>query len=215
MKFSPPLASALSVILIPLLVLAFLVAGIAPIQAQAISNLQAEVAAGRISVEALNGTGGSSGASIRGKIRNTTNSAIRLSTRLAPPLFLKNSSARQNMVAYAMYGGDGSYYREGGGSFISVEGNQSLDVQLIAYCADHEKENPAPSDSFRIAELPSRLSTTAEKIARYKQRFPDDEITVAAQVALWLGQGLTPEEIGKTFEFSNQDLAKAREILRE
>lgn len=119
------------------------------------------------------------------------------------------------MVAYAIYGHDGSYYKGDAGPFISVEANQSINVQLIAYCADHEKENPVSSDNFQMAELPSALRTTAEKIARYKRRFPDAESTVAAQVALWLGQGLTPEEISKTFEFSNHDLAKAREILRE
>lgn len=182
-----------------------------------ISDLQSEMQSGRIAVEGMRGNGSSSGMAIDGRIRNTTQRPVRINTSLRRPMYLGNrtSRSRQNMIAFSLYERGGSYYTYGNNPFIEVPPNQSLDVQLIAYCADFEKDNPGETDQFAISEVPPELSRITQKIADYKRRNPDDEVTIAAQVALWLAQGYSPEEIRTTFQFSSQDEMKARMIINQ
>ena len=183
--------------------------------AQPIADLAPALESGKISFSRLSGTGSSSGLSIRGTIRNDASSPVRINTNLARPLFLKNSSDRQNMVAYQILETGGRYFRDAMGSFIEIKPNSTLGVELVAYCADYEKENPVGTDSFSLEMMPSNLQEVTEKIRKFKMRNPSEDVTAAAQVALWLGQGKTPDEIGKTFEYTASDLATARRILAE
>lgn len=182
-----------------------------------ISDLQAELQSGRISVEAMRGNGSSSGMSIEGRIRNTSQRPVRISTNLRRPMYLGNrtSRSRQNMVAFSVYERGGTYYTDGRNSYIEVPPNQILDVQLLAYCADYEKDNPSITDQFAITDMPPEISEIVRKIANYKSRNPDEDLTRVAQVALWLAQDLSPAEIRRTFEFSAQDEMKAREIMNQ
>jgi hypothetical protein len=182
-----------------------------------VSDLQDEIQAGRIAVENMQGKGSSTGMAIEGRIRNTTSKTLRINTNLKQPVYLGNrtSRLRQNMVAFSVYERGGSYFTDGRSSFIEVPANESYDVQLLAYCADYEKENPTSADQFVISQLPSGISDITRKIAEYKRKNPDDNSIQAFQVALWLAQGLTPEEIRKTFDFSQQDEIKARRIMNQ
>lgn len=189
-----------------------------PALAQApISDLQTEIDSGRISVVSLLGNGNSSGMAIEGAIRNSTERSIRIATNLSRPIYLSNrsSSKSQNMIAFGLYGRDGGYYDDGTTSYIDVPANQSLDVSFIAYCADYEKENPSSSDSFSISEVPANLARAASQIAEYKRNNPDEDIVVAAQIALWFAQGLSSKEIQTTFPFSAADEAKAIVIISQ
>lgn len=182
-----------------------------------VSDLHAEIQAGRIAVESMRGNGSSTGMAIDGRIRNTTSRTLQINTNLRQPMYLSNrtSGLRQNMVAFSVYGQGGSYYTDGRNSFIKVSPNQSLDVQLLAYCADYERENPHSTDQFDISQVPPEISEITRKISEYKRKNPDDDSIQAFQVALWLAQGLSPEEIRRTFEFSQQDELKARRIMNQ
>lgn len=181
-----------------------------------ISDLESEIASGRISVEEIHGNGNSSGMAIEAVIRNMTGRTLRLNTNLRRPLYLGNRSSRssQNMIAFSVYGQGGSYYSDGESTFIEVHPNQQVDVQMIAYCTDYEKENPSSEDQFAIESVPPQIEGASEKIATYKRRNPNVEVTKAAQLALWLAQGLSLEKIQTTFPFSPYDEAMAREILK-
>lgn len=182
-----------------------------------ISDLQTELQSGRIAVEVMRGNGSSSGMAIEGKIRNTSPRTIRINTDLLRPMYLGNrtSRSRQNMIAFSLYERGGRFYTQGNNSFIEVPPNQSTDVDLIAYCADFEKDNPSSADQFDISEVPPEISGITQKIAQYKRRNPKVDVTIAAQVALWLVQGHSAEEISTTFQFSTQDELKAREIINQ
>lgn len=182
-----------------------------------VSDLHDEIQSGRISVENMRGNGSSTGMAINGRIRNTTSRTLRINTNLRQPMYLGNrtSGSRQNMVAFGVYGRSGSYFTDGRSSFIEVLANQSHDIQLLAYCADYEKENPTLADQFVISQVPPEISEITRKIAEYKRRNPDEDSIQAFQVALWLAQGLSPEEIRRTFDFSYQDEIKARRIMNQ
>jgi hypothetical protein len=65
------------------------------VQAQdEISGLESEMESGRIAVEKIRGNGSSSGMAIEAVIRNTTRTAMRLSTNLRRPLYLGSKSSR-------------------------------------------------------------------------------------------------------------------------
>ena len=151
-----------------------------------VSDFHAEIQAGRIAVESMRGNGGSTGMAIDGRIRNTSSRSLRINTNLRQPMYLGNrtSRSRQNMVAFSVYGRGGAYYSDGRNSFIEVPPNQSLDVQLLAYCADYEKENPNSTDQFAISQVPPEISEITRKIADYKRRNPNDDSIRAIQVAL-------------------------------
>lgn len=180
-----------------------------------VSDLGSELRSGNLSIENLRGTGSSSGLSIQGRIENTTSSPIRIRISLRPAIFLGNrtSRSRQNMIAFSIFQRGGGYYKREGVSYIEFPANQSVAVDMIAYCADFEKENPSSTDSFEAYAVPEELAAVTRKIAAYKNANPDEEVTVAAQVALWLGQGLSPSQIRTTFQFTPSDERKARQIL--
>ena len=181
-----------------------------------IHDLVAAIDAGIIEVIELRGTGSSTGSAIVGVIQNNSSRQVRINTTLANPLFLGNRSSRsrQNMIAFEIYQRDGGYYSSGRDSFIEVSRNARQSITLVAYCADYEKDNPTSSDQFSIAPIPANLTIVSSKISAYKKANPSAEITIAAQVALWLGQGLTPSQIRETFEFTAADEEQARRILR-
>ena len=181
----------------------------------AISDLESEIESGRISLEAIHGNGSSSGMAIEAVIRNTTGKPLRLNTNLRRPIYLGNRSSRssQNMIAFSVYGRGGSYYSDGDNAFIEVAPNKEMDIEMIAYCADYDKDNPSSADQFDISRMPPQIERASEKIAAYKRNNPDVDVLKAAQVALWLAQGVSAEKIQTTFPFSPNEEAVAREIL--
>jgi hypothetical protein len=180
-----------------------------------IYDLEDAILQGHVAIEQMRGNGSSSGTSIEGRIRNSSQRTVRINVNLRKPMYLGNrtSSARQNMVAFSIYQRGGRYFTEGLNAFIEVTANQSLDVQFVAYCADFEKDNPSSADQFVVASVPDSMSGIIEKIANYKRLNPNDDVTVAAQVALWLAQGVAPDQIRTTFQFSQQDERTARAII--
>ena len=181
------------------------------------SDLKSAIASGSVTLRNIHGNGSSSGNAIEAVIKNRTNSNIKIYTQLNDPLYLGNetSQSSQNMLAFEVYGDGGTYYSDGTNSFIELSPNQRMKVDITAYCTDYYKDNPGYNDRFRIAETPNDIGDIADKIASYTRRNSMTDVTVGAQVALWLGQGLSPEEIKKTFQFSPRDRAIANAILQE
>lgn len=179
------------------------------------SDLREEIRSGRVAVVNLSGNGNSSGLSIQGTIKNNTPRRIRINTELIEPIYLGNRAAhtRQNMIAFSVYQRGGRYITQGVRSFIELAANQSIDIDMVAYCADYEKDNPISSDAFDVYDVPMDIQQITSRIANYKRSFPQEELTVPAQVALWLGQGIAPAKIRETFPFSSGDERKARDIL--
>lgn len=170
---------------------------------------------GSISIESLRGNGSSTGMAVEGNIRNRTQRLLRISTTLLEPLYLANRGLGQNMVAFNVFEEDGSYYSDGQTSFIEVRPNDSLAIKLLAYCADYEKENPTAYDQFVVSQTPANIRNATTKILAHKRRNPNDDSIEAYQVALWLAQGVPPDQIRETFEFTSTDEFKARRILQD
>ena len=172
------------------------------------------MAAGTVTLESPSGTGASSGSSLEAVLTNRTARDVHLDVYLAEPLFFANRGAGQNMVALAVYHGDGGYRSDGTRSFITLPGGKSSKVVFIAYCADFEKENPTPQDTFDLEQAPVDLIEVTERITAYSKANPDRDITAAAQVAIWLQRGHSAEEIAEKFRFTASDEQLAKELLK-
>ena len=109
---------------------------------------------------------------------------------------------------------DGGYFSDGQRSFIQVKPQSRLKVIFIAYCADFEKDNPDQWENFTVSQLPESLKTVMQNITHYAKQNPNIDFTSAAQVAVWLTQGETSDEIKKKFNFTSQDEKLARSFLK-
>ncbi|MDR1287549.1 MAG: hypothetical protein LBK08_08080 [Treponema sp.] len=156
-----------------------------------------------------NGSGGSSGASVTGFLQNATSGTLRINTVIRNGLYLRNEGAGQNMAATGVYLESGEYYFDGENAFIELAGKARTPVIFIAFCADFEKENPSPDESFSLAAMPGAIRAIVSKISRYMADHPDDDAVIAAQIALWISQGETAASIGGKFAFQPEDEALA------
>jgi hypothetical protein len=167
-----------------------------------------------VEVTGVQGNGSSSGASLRGKLVNRTGSTLEVDVALREPLYFDNAGSAQNMVATQVYESGGGYYVEGSRRFLELRPNASLPVLFIAYCADFESDNPGELDRLNVAVMPGDIAWAASRIAEYEALNPDTDTVVSAQLALWLSQGETPQEIQQKFSFTQSELDIARAILR-
>ena len=181
------------------------------------TDLQSSLDSGDIELILIRGKGGSSGFSLDGRIINTSSFTKKIRTHFDRPMYLRNrsSNSRQNMLATQVYRSDRSYFSDGVTSFIELKPNEQADVRFIAYCADFEKENPIGTDSFEIAEIPPHIADIGINITQYEANNSGEDIIVAAQVALWLAQGESPNEIRERFPFSQEDERLARYLINK
>lgn len=177
-------------------------------------DLLGEIRSGNITLTSSHGVGASTGASVRGHLVNNTGRDIRVAVDLDKPLFMRNSNRwSQNMLATRVFNRDGTYFREGNQSFITLGANERIPVTFIAYCVDFEKDNPADVDSFTVSNVPAELVGISGKIQRYERDNPDADSGAALQLALWLAQGESIREIREKFEFTPQDEQTARRLI--
>jgi hypothetical protein len=195
------------------LVLVILACLSAAVGAQTITQLDSDIAGGHVRLVALTGNGASSGFAIEADLVNESASERSIDVFLARPLFLRNRGSSQNMIATQVILRNGRYSVSGGRSFISLKPGSRTPVSLIAYCADFEKDNPTRSDSFDIGTVPSHLVPVVTRIGKYSEANPNADITIAAQVAIWLAQGESSSAIREKFDYSDRDLALARAFL--
>ena len=122
-------------------------------------TLQSAAAAGKVEYT-FNGTGASSGDSIRLKVKKAPSAGSEPITVTVPPGSLLRSSdgAAQNMVISAVRGID-----IGGGqirpvSDIVLADQSPVTVVVSAFCAQFDKNNPSPSTTFTLDEPEPRLA---------------------------------------------------------
>ena len=176
--------------------------------------LSSLLSSGQVAFSSVRGTGSSSGSSLYGTLVNRTGSEVEVDVMLREPVYFKNRGVGQNMIATQIYGSDGGYYRDAGRSFVAIPANGSMEIMLVAYCADFELDNPTRNERLAVAPIPRSLDTAARRIAAYEAANPNADTLVPAQLALWLAQGLDPAQIRQQFSFSNAQLAEAWSILR-
>lgn len=195
-----------------------LLALMAPLQAQVetpVSDLATALRDSLIAIKDASGTGASSGSSVEAQLENMSGKEVNIDVYMSLPVFLVNRGAGQNMVLSQVYGDDGAYTSDGERSFITLQPRQSLKVVFVAYCADFEKENPLPSEGFAVGSVPPILESVVRNITAFARRNPNADLTVPAQVAVWLAQGVEPAEIAKKFPFTASDERLARTFLRQ
>ena len=183
-------------------------------QAEESTDLADLIASGAVSIVNATGNGSSSGNSIDAVLRNNTGRAIEVDVFMRQPIFLTNSGAGQNMIANMVVGGDGGYMQSDSRSFIELKPSAELSASMVAYCVDFEKENPTAMESFAVAPSPSHLVQVMSRITDYAKANPNAEVTVAAQVAVWMAQGESPDDIAKKFDFTAADEQLARQFLQ-
>jgi hypothetical protein len=161
------------------------------------------------------GNGSSSGMALTGYVQNGTSSELRINIYIREGLYLRNSGAGQNMVASQIYLKGGRYVSDGLSNFIILNPRENAEVDLLAFCANLERDNPSSGENFAVDDMPSDLQTIAEKINKYMDEYPDDEnIVTIAQVALWRYQGKTQNEISEHFQCTQDDWNNAGILLQ-
>jgi hypothetical protein len=162
----------------------------------------------------MRGNGSSSGAALEGRIRNTSSNTARANINLIPPVYFENQgSSGQNMIGTQIYLDGGGYYTEGDRQFIEINPNSEVNVMIIAYCADFEKDNPSIGDFFSVSGIPQELVDVTWRIASFEAANPDYDTTVPAQVAIWLSQGELAEDIRQKFSFNANDERLAQQFV--
>ena len=195
------------------LVLAGLICGSGVSAQVAVSDLYGEIVAGRVRLLTATGNGASSGAAVEGYLMNETATERHVGAHLTRPIYLANSGAGQDMVATAVYLGDGGYLSDGRHSFITLRPGVRTAVLFIAYCVDFDKDNPSSSDQMVVGSVPSSLVEVMRNIGAHVSANPRADITVAAQVAIWLAQGVDAAVILPKFGFTPADERLARILV--
>ena len=175
-----------------------------------VNDLYDELDSGRVRLVSATGNGSSSGASIEGYLINDTAAERHVGIYLSRPIYLANSGAGQNMVATEVYSGNRGYLSDGQRSFLTLSPGVRTRVLLIAYCVDFEKDNPTTKDRMTVRAVPSSLKTVMSNIGVYVRANPEAEVTAAAQLAIWLVQGVEITAIRSKFTFTPADERLAR-----
>lgn len=179
-----------------------------------VDQLHELLADGDIIMELITGTGGSSGLAIEGYLVNRGPDDHNIDVHLGSPLYLSNSGKGQNMVVTQVYGRDGRYLSDGTQRFVRLTGNGRTPIVFVAYCADFDKDNPSRTDLFSPADMPPEISRVVRSITEVEQANTDVDLTVPAQLALWVAQGTSLDAISERFPFSQADLTWMDTILQ-
>lgn len=181
---------------------------------EVVEDLAAALDRGHVALEAASGNGASSGLAVDAYLINQRNTEVSLDVSLRQPLFLRNRGRGQNMFVIKVYLQGGGYLSDGFRSFISLQPKRRTPVQFIAYCADFDKDNPSATEEFVRDVSPVSLLPLLQSISNYKLSHPDQDVTIAAQTAIWLAQGVSIEEVRTKFEVNRSQELLAREFLK-
>ena len=182
--------------------------------AQVVNDLHDEIDADNIVLVSARGNGSSSGTAVEGYLTNQTEAVRRVNIYLTRPIYLVNSGQGQNMVASEVYYGDGEYLSDGRRPFIELEPGAQTAVRFVAYCVDFDKDNPTQVESFSIGNMPTNLNSVMASINAFAFANPSMNITATAQIAIWLAQGESLEEIQSRFEFTEAEEGLARYFVQ-
>lgn len=174
-----------------------------------VTGLLYEISSGNMAVISTQGTGASSGSAINGYLVNKSANQKNINVYLDEPIYFKNSGGGQNMIATQIYNKGGRYRSDGKNSFITIKSGERKEITFIAYCVDFEKENPTSYESFSITPVPNNIKKLFNGILLSKE-----SNIVAIQLALWIAQGESTNEIKKKFNFSYSDEILARQLIK-
>lgn len=178
--------------------------------AQVVGDLHDEIDSGSVQLVSAHGNGNLSGTAVDGYLANRTSAPLRVNVYLARPLFLVNDGQGQDMVASEVYFGDGDYMSDGRRPFIELAPGEETSVSFVAYCADFEKENPSAAESFSIGAMPEELESVMSSINAFAFANPSMENAATAQMAIWLAQGESAEDIKSRIEVTEAEEGLAR-----
>lgn len=172
------------------------------------------ISSGDVSLVRASGNGASSGNSIDAVLRNNTGGKIEVDVFMRQPVFLRNSGVGQNMIASVVLGADGGYMQRGERSVLTLKPKEQFSASMVAYCADLDKENPTAAETFAVAPAPAHLIPVIARINEHVRANPNADVTAAAQVAIWMAQGESTNEIAQKFEFTSADEQLAYKFLQ-
>jgi hypothetical protein len=179
-----------------------------------VEDLATALDRGHVAIEDASGTGASSGLAVDACLTNQRSTEVNVDISLKQPVFMRNRGRGQNMIAVWVYLRGGGYRSDGFRSFIRLEPKRRTPVQFVAYCVDFDKDNPSNEEELVRDSPPASLMPLLRSIRNYESSHPDQDVTVAAQVAVWLAQGISIEEIRTRFEVDQAQEALAREFLK-
>ncbi len=182
--------------------------------AQIVNDLHDEIDDGNIMLVSATGNGNSSGAAVEGYLTNQTAAVRRVNIYLTRPLYLVNDGQGQNMVASEVYYDDGDYLSDGRRPFIELEPGAQTAVRFVAYCVDFDKDNPTEAESFSIGNMPESLNSVMASINAFAFASPSMDLTATAQIAIWLAQGESLEEIRSRINFTEAEEGLARYFIQ-
>jgi hypothetical protein len=139
---------------------------------------------------------------------------MRLDVHLPNPIYLENAGVGQNMVAVGVYLRDGSFMSDGPNSYIELDAQGVAEVTFVAFCVDFERENPSQTDSFSLGPVPPDLMHVLGNIRSYLVANPGEEITAAAQLAIWLSEGESIDAVRSQFDLTAEDERLANLFVR-
>lgn len=117
------------------------------------------------------------------------------------------------MLAFQVLLAGGRYQSDGEEEFIVFEPRLDAPVLFTAFCADFDLDNPVASDQLVAGQLPEPLGGISQRIARYMTANPTADVAVAAQVALWMAQGIDTEAIQERFPFTIEERILANRLV--
>jgi hypothetical protein len=171
-------------------------------------TLQDAIASGKVTAE-FNGTGGSSGDSVKARLAKGPKAGPGpLAVDLPSGSELEsNDAAAQNMMVAAVRGVDMGGRMIEPASRIVLTGNKPVTYVLGAFCVQFEKQNPSPSTSFTLRGRDPVLAC----IARQTRTLSVEAI----QAAVWMHtDNVTFGHINEKFPVSGQDWAAAQKAFQ-
>lgn len=144
---------------------------------------------------------------IKGTLRNNTSAEIRVNVVMTDGIYFTNSSSSaQNMVAVQILDFEFGYYTSGNQYYIPLSPQKTEEINLIAFCANFDRDNPSSEQTFRSSAMPPELRAISAKISRYHaDHMTTTEVMVkATQIALWRIQDWTREEIELQYEVTDE-----------
>jgi hypothetical protein len=180
----------------------------APIAVPALAQqttLQEAVSSGRL-VVSFEGTGASSGDSIKLKVKKGPKAGSDPVDVTVPPgtMLGSNSGGFQGMVVTGVSGEDAGNGRIRPASRIILAGAQATYI-LTAYCAEFEKENPSEATTFSLRDPDPMLACVARE---------GESLSLAAmQAAVWKHTDkITYAHMSEKFDVTPSEWAAAQKV---
>lgn len=171
--------------------------------AQIVHDLGEEIDAGNISLASARADGTLSSASVQASLTNQTAEVRRVSIHLGQAFYLVNNGRGKDLVATEVYFSDGDYQSDGRRPFIELEPGIETAVMFVAYYVDFDKDIPSSEERFSIGDMPADLESVVASVSTFAFANPSMDIAVTAQMAIWLAQGESLDDIRSKIEFTD------------